>query len=252
MTKPEKKLRQPDLTIVIPAYCEEKRIGQTLDKLAIYLGSNTHIHNQNTEVIVVAADAPDKTEEIVSHKGHLFSNFRLLKPGIRVGKGRDVQYGVIAAKGRHVLFMDADLATPMWHIEEFYKYNQTFDIVVGTRNLRKHHSSIVRSFISNVGNVLFKFASGLWLEDSQCGFKMFKASAAITCFQGLHILGWGFDMEILAIARVKEYKIKPVRIDDWQDKPGGTFNQSLLKTILRSFSDLAYIFFCRLAGTYKK
>src|SRR5665213_1650546 len=91
---------RPDLTIIIPALNEEKRIGKTLDQLASYLKTEKTLRDKKIEIIVVAADSPDKTQEVVLSKKNKFSNLRLLRPGPRVGKGRDVQYGMMRAKGK--------------------------------------------------------------------------------------------------------------------------------------------------------
>jgi dolichyl-phosphate beta-glucosyltransferase len=244
---------QPDLTIVIPAYREERRIGATLDELAGFLRRDRYFCDKAVEVLIVSADAPDKTHEIVLAKRRLFSHLRLLKPGRRAGKGRDVRFGMLEAAGKIVVYMDADLATPLRHLEEFYKAcRHGNDIVIGTRDLSKHHPSFIRRSISNIGNVLFRLACGLWLEDSQCGFKMFTQAACQLCFSKMTILGWGFDMEILTIARLNRLKIKSYRIDDWDDTPYSTFTDNTFMVVIRSLKDLGQITWNRLTGKYTK
>lgn len=245
------KLLPIDLSIVIPAYLEEKRIASTLDRLAHFLKYDSYFKNKEVEVIVVAADAGDRTHEIVETKKYQFKSFVFLKPGSRVGKGRDVQYGMLRARGKFVIFMDADLATPLHHLEKIYKSCEAgYDIVVGTRNLLKHHPNLVRRSISNLGNVLFRLAGGLWIEDSQCGFKMFNHQATRLCFTQLTILGWGFDMEILTIANVNKLKIKSFRINDWQSMPNSTFTDNVVVIAIRSLRDLVHIVRCRLSQSY--
>jgi dolichyl-phosphate beta-glucosyltransferase len=243
---------RPDLSIVIPAYREAKRIGKTLDELATYIKTDKTFKDKQIEVLVVSADAPDKTHEIVEAKRKKFSNLSLLRPGPKVGKGRDVQFGMLRAKGRTVVFMDADLATPLRHLPKFYKAStQGADVIIGTRNLRKHHPNFLRRLVSNGGNLIFRFAGGVWVEDSQCGFKMFSHEAAQLCFSRLTIMGWGFDMEVLAIARTNELKIVSYRIEDWTSIPEGTFAESVIKNSLVSLKELAYILVKRLSGAYK-
>jgi dolichyl-phosphate beta-glucosyltransferase len=246
-------LKQPDLSIVIPAYHEEKRIGKTLVTLARFLRTNSYFKHKSVEVIVVAADAPDKTVQIVQAKSTLFKDFRLVQPGIKAGKGRDVQFGIVQARGKIKMFMDADLATPLSHIEEFYqRCIADSDLVIGTRNLFDHHPTFGRRVISNAGNFLFRLSCGLWLEDSQCGFKMFRASAADVCFNHLRIMGWGFDMEILAVARSNGFEITTVRLNDWHDMPDSTFTDNVALVSLRSVRDLGWILSRRLLGSYRK
>lgn len=251
---PSKKPKsRPELSIIIPAYCEERRIGKTLDDLAGFLKTEESLKNKTLEVLVVSADSPDRTHAAVRSKQDKFADLRLLKPGPKVGKGRDVQYGMLRAKGEALIFMDADLATPLHHLSTFYNaFLQGNDLVVGTRNLFKHHPNYMRRLISNSGNLLFRFAGGVWIEDSQCGFKLFSRQAAEICFTRLTIQGWGFDMEVLAIARANKLKMKFLRINDWQSIPDGTFQDGLFKNSIRSLLELAYILERRVTGHYKR
>jgi len=241
-----------DLTIVIPAYSEEKRIGKTLDELGRFLKSEKTLKDQAIEILVVSADSPDKTHEIVRSKQKEFAHLRLLKPGAKVGKGRDVRYAMLRAKGSAVIFMDADLATPLRHLPKFYHaYQKGAPLVIATRNLRKHHPNYLRRLISSSGNLLFRFAGGVWVEDSQCGFKLFSYDAAQLCFSKLTIVGWGFDMEVLAIAKANKLKIKSYRVNDWVSVPDGTFVDGMIKNSLVSLKELALIFYRRINGSYK-
>lgn len=244
----------PDLTIVIPAYREGKRIGQTLDELAVYLKKEVEFKDRKVEVLVVSADSPDKTHSVVLSRKKKFADLRLLKPGPKVGKGRDVQYGMLRAKGEAVVFMDADLATPLSHLSKFYREQQlgSADVVIATRNLRKHHPNYLRRLVSNGGNILFRLAGGVWVEDSQCGFKLFSRRASQACFSRLTIMGWGFDMEVLAIAKSNGFIIKSFRVDDWVAVPEGTFVDGMIKNSLTSLHELGHIFWMRLRGKYKR
>jgi dolichyl-phosphate beta-glucosyltransferase len=245
-------ITRPDISIVIPAYCEAKRIGKTFDELSRFIKQDQLLQSKDIEIIVVAADAPDNTHELVlSWKGRL-PNLQLLRPGARVGKGRDVQYGMLRAKGEVVIFMDADLATPLDYLPLFYRHHQAgHDIVIATRNLRRHHPNFWRRLLSNCGNLLFRIASGVWVEDSQCGFKLFSRQAAQDCFSRLTIMGWGFDMEVLAIAKVRGLKTKAHRVDDWMSVPDGTFaKDDFAASSISSLRDLGYIFWNRLRRTY--
>lgn len=242
----------PDLSIVIPALSEERRIGHTLDALAKYLRTPA-MKGVKTEVIVVAADSTDATHQIAGKKTGLFDQFVLLRPGAPVGKGRDVQYGMLRAKGKVVMYMDADLATPLHHIA--YAYQQCRDgapVVIATRNLRNHHKSAFRRFIANGGNMLFRVVSGIWIEDTQCGFKAFRRTAARTCFNKMTIQQWGFDMEILAIAKINGLPITTFRVDDWRDMPYSTFEHKMLGNILRALLDFGHIALRRATGRYHK
>jgi dolichyl-phosphate beta-glucosyltransferase len=147
--------------------------------------------------------------------------------------------------------MDADLATPLQHLPQFYKACEDgYDIVVGTRNLLKHRPHLLQRAISTAGNILFRVVSGIWIEDTQCGFKMFAKEAARVCFSKMSIQGWGFDMEILTIAKVNGLKWKCIRINDWKDMPDSTFTDNTISNSFRSLKELCYIVISRLKGKY--
>jgi len=242
-----------DLSIVIPAYKEAERIGFTLDQLAEFLATSKKLKDISIEVIVVAAEAGDGTDQIALDKKDKFKYFRLLKPGPKVGKGRDVKFGMLKASGKYILFMDADLATPLHHIETFYdQICSGNDIVIASRGVEKHSSNILRISITAIGNLLYRLLGGLWIDDSQCGFKIFTKEATQLCFSILQIDGWGFDMEILTIAHENKLTIKTIHINDWKPIPNGTFENAIIKNSLVSLKDLFIIFFRRISGQYKK
>ncbi len=242
-----------ELSIVIPALNEEKRIGKTLDELSRFLKTNKTMKSVKCEVIVVSANGIDKTHEVALKHGKRFANFTLLKPGKPVGKGRDVQYAMLRTKGSHAIFMDADLATPLHHLPVAYnKALEGSDIVIATRNLQKHHSSLVRRYLSQAGNTAFRVLGGVWIEDSQCGFKLFSKEAARICFGRQTIMRWGFDMELLTIAKTHRINVAKVRVDDWVHIEGGTFDShKILHNAIQSLGDLFHIFKNRIAGTYR-
>jgi len=243
--------KQPDLSIVIPAYCEERRIGKTLDELAGFLKHDTFFKQIDVEVLVVAADTPDKTHEIVTAKQLLFRGFQLLRPGPCVGKGRDVQYGIMRASGKIAVFMDADLATPLHHLQEFYDAcNDGNDVVIGTRNLLTYRTNLLRGMFASLGNLLYRVASGIWIEDTQCGFKMFNQRARKLCFTKLTIWGWGFDIEVLAIAKANGLNIKPIRINDYRHMPYSTHTEGVMEITVRSVRDFLHIRRNRRNGVY--
>ena len=251
MKKPSRS-KQPDLTIVIPAYCEELRIGRTLDELGTFLKTDAFFRNKDVEVLVPVADCPDRTQSIVRNKEQQFTNLSLVELGPTKGKGYAVQTGVLKSSGTCVLFMDADLATPLRHMEQFYKVcEQGNDVVIGTRNLATYRPSPVRRLASITGNLLFRVVSGLLIEDSQCGFKMFRRDAGKLCFSKMTIPTWGFDMEILTIARVNGLSVRHVRIDDWKDVPYSTFTDHVVRVSLHSIADLSIILKNKHLGKYR-
>lgn len=241
-----------DLSIVIPALNEEKRIGKTLDALHVFMTTDSSVKNLAYEVLVVSADSKDRTHDIASKHGKKLDNFQLLLPGKRHGKGRDVKYGMLRAKGKYIVFMDADLATPLHHLATFLKHIDTHDLVIATRNLKKHHSYLPRRLLSIMGNVSFRILGGVWIEDSQCGFKMFSSQAVKICFKRQTIMHWGFDMELLTIAKTNGLRIKAIRINDWEHVTGGPFaSEKTITNALGTLKELIFIAHNRARGKYK-
>lgn len=241
-----------DLSIVIPALREEKRIGKTLDELGNFLGKDRLLNKLNIEIIVVAADGGDKTVLVAKSHQKKLPNFKVVSLGRPVGKGRDVREGMLRACGTKIIFMDADLATPLKYLPQVFKQiEKGADVVIGTRNLRKHHKSLIRRSLSNTGNLAYRLFGGVWVEDSQCGFKMFTKEASELCFNRLTILKWGFDMEVLSIAKQNKLKIATVRINDWHHVEGGNFDGEVLKHAKETLIDLLIIFLNRITGRYK-
>ncbi len=247
------KKKQPDLSIIIPAFNEEGRVGKTLDELAVFLKTNSTMKSLEIEIIIVSADGNDKTHQAIKKHAKKLGSYRLLFPGKPVGKGRDVQYGMLRSSGRYSLFMDADAATPMIHIPELYDVACSgYDLVAATRNLKKHHARMPRRLLSIAGNSAFRILGGVWIEDSQCGFKLFSQKATQLCFKNLTISGWGFDMEVLTIAKVNRLRSKYVRINDWKHVPDGPFASSkILRSAFVTLWDLIRIFINRVGGKYR-
>ncbi|HEU5187795.1 MAG TPA: glycosyltransferase family 39 protein [Candidatus Saccharimonadales bacterium] len=228
-----------DLSIVIPALREEKIIGDTLQKVAGYLKTQKF---GEVEVVVVAAHAGDKTEAIAKKHAHLFAHYQVINSGPRVGKGHDVQTGMLAAKGEKRIFMDADLATPLHHIAPLVQALDSHDIAIGIRRLNAIHKGIFRSFVSQAGNMLIRTQLLPGIPDSQCGFKGFTALAAEQLFSALQTKGWGFDMEILARARQAKLTIKQIPIADWHEaREQGLASDSKTSVALQSLQELARI-----------
>jgi dolichyl-phosphate beta-glucosyltransferase len=197
-------------------------------------------------------DAPDRTLEIVASKKELFRQYLVLKPGTVVGKGRDVQYGMVRAQGKIVMFMDADLATPLRYLKTFYsECMEGSDVVIGIRDQVVRHPAFIRRSVSSFGGSVFALLSGVKVIDTQCGFKMFSERAAQLCFSKLTVLGWWFDMEALTIAQSNDLKIKAITVDGWQAMPFSTYMVSNWQIISSYMADMFHIVRNRLNGTYK-
>lgn len=236
-----------DLTIIIPAKNEAHRIGESLDKLSGYIKQHDL---GEVEVILVINNAQDGTVAIARQKTKLFNDCKVIVDKSH-GKGSAVKRGMLSAHGGYRLFMDADLATPLHHLQSIKKYmDEGVDVIIGVRNLSSSHTGL-RKFISGFGNLLVRIVLGLKIQDTQCGFKAFKDTVATDIFNLQRIWGWGFDMEALAIARKRKYSLQTLQIDDWRDVAGGTFNNVAVTGALSTLKDLLKIKLNLLSGKYK-
>ena len=207
------------LSVIIPAYDEEKRIPQTLLVIDKYLS----VQKYSCEILVVDSGSTDKTASVVNNLTKLIKNLRLINLPENRGKGWAVTQGMLASSGKYRLFTDADNSTSIEHFSKMQPFlEQGYDIVIGSRALRESviavPQSLFKRLLGKAGNLFIQLVAvwGIW--DTQCGFKVFEEKAANDIFSRLTIPGWGFDVETLAIARLRGYKIKemPVR---WVNDP---------------------------------
>lgn len=227
------------ISLVIPALNEEQMIVATLQEVALYLKSEKLLNL--TEVIVVAADGGDQTGVLASAHAKLFKHYKVIRPGDRVGKGRDVKLGVEAAHGDYIIFTDADLATPISHLKPMVeKLRSGADIVIGTRDIKTVHETARRRISSRASNFLIQLLAVPGIKDTQCGFKGFKGSVAQRLFSQQQIMGWGFDIELLAMAQLFHYKIVPMHISDWSDPKGdsGLVGESQTAAMVKTLREL--------------
>jgi dolichyl-phosphate beta-glucosyltransferase len=200
-------------SIVIPAYNEGKRLGATLERILAYV----HRQGWDVEVIVVNDGSKDNTAEIVAAFAARDSKVRLVEnPGNR-GKGFSVRHGILSAHGDIVVFSDADLSAP---IEEMPKLlgaiSAGADLAIGSRWLRAElqtqRQSLHRQLFGRIFNLLLRIVLGLRFKDTQCGFKAFTRQAAQAILPLQQIERWGFDPEILFLARKFGFRVEEVPV----------------------------------------
>jgi glycosyltransferase involved in cell wall biosynthesis len=200
-------------SIVIPAYNEGSRLEATLAKVLAYVREQ----GWDAEVIVVNDGSRDNTAELVRTFAAKDSRLRLVEnPGNR-GKGYSVRHGMLEALGDVVVFSDADLSSP---IEEMPKLLEALaagaDIAIGSRWLRAElqtqRQSLLRQAFGRVFNLLLRIILGLKFKDTQCGFKAFTRRAAQTILPLQRIERWGFDPEILFLARKFGFRVEEVPV----------------------------------------
>lgn len=210
--------KRPEISVVIPAYNEESRIGASLEVIRDFFTGKLDYW----EVIVVDDGSDDKTEEKVMRFVRETYGIRIIKLGKNIGKGKAVKEGVLAAKGKTILITDADLAAPFEEMNKLKaRLDEGFDGVVGVRT--GPGSNVQRTFLRGISGKIFNYiVRSLILPDftdTQCGFKMFKAEAAHDIFKLQVMDGFSFDIEILYLAVKKNYRIEEVPVN-WSAKAG--------------------------------
>jgi dolichyl-phosphate beta-glucosyltransferase len=202
------------LSVVIPAYNEEKRIPNTLKEINGYLQKQPY----ESEIIVVSDGSNDRTVDVVRSFSSQIKNLEMIAMPQRQGKGFGVKQGMLRAKGEYRIFTDADNSTPIEEVEKFWpEFKNGYDVVIGSRDIKGADIAVpqplFRRFLGNGFNLLVQVVLGLYgIWDTQCGFKGFSAKAADEIFFLSEIKHFGFDPEILAIAKKRGYKIKEVPI----------------------------------------
>jgi glycosyltransferase involved in cell wall biosynthesis len=223
------------LSIVIPAYNEEKRIGKSLDSLLEYLSSAPY----STEVIVVDDGSKDGTARCVTDRTDAFGRagveLRLLANVPNRGKGFSVKRALLESRGEIVLFTDADLSSPITEAPKLIDpiLQNRADLTFGSRALNRRligkRQPVMRDFGGRVFNLLMQMITGLRYKDTQCGFKAFRRDLALPVFRMQSIERFGFDPEILYIARKLGLRLLEVPVV-WNDSEGSTvryFSDSL-------------------------
>jgi len=238
------------LSVIIPAYNEEKNIEKTVRSVFNYLKSKNIEH----EIIVVTDGSKDKTNDIVRLLiSEMPTTLQLLDYEVNRGKGYAVKQGMSKAKGDLRLFTDADNSTPIEHLEVFLPYiNEGFSVVIGSIAVAGHKVAagsepIWRRVAGKLGNLFIQIMAVPGIHDTQRGFKIFTAEAAEKIFPMMTIERWGFDIEALALARKFGFKIKEVPID-WKNDPESRVG---LKAYFQVLTETVKIRLNLLTGKYR-
>ncbi|MEN6532623.1 MAG: dolichyl-phosphate beta-glucosyltransferase [Bryobacteraceae bacterium] len=239
------------ISIVIPAYNEERRLPATLDKVLAYLDARDY---PSSEVIVVDDGSSDGTAQVIGRYQSADPRVRLVSnPGNR-GKGYSVRHGMLEAKGEWRLFSDADLSAPIEELDKLLTAakEQGAAVVIGSRALDRSlinvHQSFFREVAGRIFNLSMRLLTGLPFQDTQCGFKLFEGRAAHEIFRRQRIDRFGFDAEALFIARILGFRIVefPVR---WSHTEGTKVR--MFADSLDMFLDLMRVRWNHIRGLYR-
>ncbi|MGI5837136.1 MAG: dolichyl-phosphate beta-glucosyltransferase [Chloroflexota bacterium] len=227
----------PFMSLVIPAYNEQARLPAALSKLKAFLAKEP----PHYEVLVVDDGSKDSTPAIVNEAMASFPELRLLREQHR-GKGHAVRKGMLAARGQYVMFCDADFSMP---VEEVVKFSQALsngcEVAIGSREVqgaRRIGEPWHRHLMGRVFNLLVRVMAIPGLQDTQCGFKAFTREAAQEIFGRQVIDGFGFDVEVLYIARKMGMRITEVPVN-WYYSPSSRVDP--IKDTIRMFNDVMQV-----------
>jgi len=229
-------LNPPFLSIIIPAHNEESRLPRAIEQVFAYLGQKSY----SSEVVVVENGSNDRTLEVAQKYSCDFPTLIVLHEDLP-GKGRAVRSGMLKASGEYRFVADADFSMPVEQIDRFLPPLCACDIAIASREKTgavRFNEPAYRHLTGRVYNLLIRTLVLPGLQDTQCGFKCFRAAVAEEIFPFQTLTGWSFDVELLVIARRRGYNITEIGIP-WYFTPGSKVN--VLRDAGRMFIDLLAI-----------
>lgn len=221
---------QPFLSIIIPLYNEATRL-KNLIKVYDFFESN----NMNYEIILVNDGSNDKTLSYLKKIPKKYK-YQLVSYKVNMGKGYAIKEGMLAANGKFRLFTDIDLSTPIEEFNKFIPYLNKYDLIIGSRKTKgstlKKRQPLIRESLGKVFTLVSQTILNLETSDFTCGFKCFSQKAAIEIFNKQTVNRWGFDSEILFLAKKLRFKTKEVPVT-WFDDPRSKvkFPQAIISSI---------------------
>ncbi len=228
------------LSVIIPAYNEEKRLPKTLREIDGYLKKQSYDY----EILVVNDGSKDSTAIVARNLSPEIKNLKLINNHKNQGKGAVVRQGMLSAQGDYRLFTDADNSTSIDQVEKMWpEFKKGYEIVIGSRDIKGAVLDPPQPFLRNIilgeGFKLYrKLIVGLWgIQDTQCGFKCLTRGAAEKIFPKCLINRWAFDPEILVVGKLLGYKIKEIPVL-WKNDPESRVK---FKGMMRMATDLIKI-----------
>jgi dolichyl-phosphate beta-glucosyltransferase len=213
-----------ELSIVIPAYNEEKRIGSTLEKISLYLSGKSF----SSEIIVVNDGSSDSTSSVLEGYKNKIPQLSIIHNNPNRGKGYSVKKGILQAKGRYIIFSDADMSTPVEEADRFMSaFHEGIDLAIGSRHVAgaeiKVKQPLYRHLMGRFFNLFVRIIALPSISDSQCGFKGFSRECAFCVFQKINTFGYSFDVEVIYLAHKFGFNLKEIPVV-WMDSPSSRIN----------------------------
>lgn len=238
-------MQTPFLSVIIPAFNEEQRLPNTLEQVLAHLQDQPY----RSEILVIENASQDNTYQVAKQFAQDHNSAELPIQVIREpqrGKGNAVKRGIYEASGEYRFMCDADLSMPVTEINRFFPPElEDFDISIASREAPgavRYNEPAYRHFVGRIFNTLIRVLALPELNDTQCGFKCFKAAIAEDLFRDLDITGWSFDVEILYLAQRRGHRIVEIPIP-WYYNP-----DSHIRVVKDSFQMAFDIFKIRLKG----
>jgi glycosyltransferase involved in cell wall biosynthesis len=242
-----------ELSIIIPAYNEESRLPRTLTRIREYFASRG-ISSDQLEILIVDDGSKDGTLQVAEKWAGEWPSVRVISNGDNRGKGYSVRHGMLEARGRIALFTDADLSSPIEESEKLLAaIDAGNDVAIGSRALDRSlistHQSRLRELAGMIFNGFVRVSTGLPFSDTQCGFKAFVREPSRIVFEQQRIERFGFDPEILFLAKRHGLQTAEVAVR-WAHDPATKVH--MVRDSLMMFFDLAIIRWNWLVGRYPK
>jgi len=229
-------LTNPYISIIIPAHNEEDRLPLALEKVYTFLNQQTYTF----EVVVIENGSQDRTLQVGQEFAGKVPHLRIIHMDEN-GKGLAIREGIFASSGQYRFIADADFSMPVDEINNFLPPACNCDIAIASREApgsARYNEPFFRHIIGRVFNLLIRILVLPGLQDTQCGFKCFRAEVAEDIFHYQSLNGWSFDVEVLKVARLHGWKIQEIPIH-WYYFPGSKV--SIIRDSIRMFFELTVI-----------
>lgn len=222
--------REIFISVVIPVYNEEKRIAGSLEKITRFFAAKDY----DWELICVLDGCKDGSRRVINDlcsvekkRAERFT-FSIIENEDNHGKGHSVCQGVLASKGRYVVFTDADLSTPIEEVDKLLESLEWgYNVAIGSRGLEKSRVVVKQSFIRRIMGKTFnqcvRLLTGLRFSDTQCGFKGFDQKAGREIFYRLKVKDFCFDVEVLYLAKLRGFRVREIPVQ-WINSPESKVN----------------------------